>query len=60
MDKEIKGLTNSSCIRNSKDEIRKAVNKALNEMPNGFYYQYEIKVLTKKEYLAIENDKNKL
>ena len=58
--KKRKGLIKSGCIRRDKESLRKEMNRALDGMPNGFYYQYEIKVLTEKEYLAIENDKNKL
>ena len=53
--KKKEGLVKSSCIRHDKERLRKEMNKALKEMPDGFYYQYEIRVLTQREYIEIQN-----
>ena len=55
--KKKEGLVKSSSIRPDKESLRKEINRVLKEMPDGFYYQFELKVLTEKEYAEIEEKK---
>ena len=52
-----KKLVRSESIRLGKQEIRDEINRALDEMPDGLYYEYSLKALTKEEYLQREKIK---
>ena len=49
-------LIKSGCTRFGKRAIRNEIKKDLEEMPSGYYYEYRLEALTKKEYLARESE----